>query len=179
MVVCPLCEHPQAGGTECEVCGARLPGGRAIEGVVAPPPLEGLEPTLAPPAGDAPADAVPGLEVNAHAPVEAAWADPIPDLEPTPAAPVDVSVAPLDGLDRGMDGLPSDGPTPLPALMICRYCRTEAAPGERICGRCGMRLPAVALVQPPAAEESLRLCTCGVPVQGPRCPACGARTPSE
>ncbi|HYD39745.1 MAG TPA: hypothetical protein VEB43_02865 [Anaeromyxobacter sp.] len=176
MVVCPLCEHPQAGGTECEVCGRRLPGAPAAEGAI--PPLEGLEPTLAPAAADAPAMAVPDLQVNAYAPVDAAWADPVPDLEPTPAAPVDVSVEPLPGMDRAMDGLPADGPTPYPAVVLCRYCRTEAAPGERICGRCGMRLPAVALVQPPPADEPLRTCTCGVPVRGPRCPSCGARTPS-
>ncbi len=177
MVVCPLCEHPQAGGTECEVCGRRLPGGPAAERAIAP--LEGLEPTRAPTAPDAPAVAVPDLQVTAHAHVDAVWVDPVADLEPTPAPPVDVSVEPLPGVDRAMDGLPADGPTPYPVVVSCRYCRTEAAPGERICGRCGMRLPAVALVQPPArAEDPGRLCSCGVPVRGPRCPACGARTPS-
>lgn len=177
MVVCPLCEHAQAGGTECEVCGRRLPGGGpAAEGAI--PLLDGLEPTLAPAAADAPLAAVPDLEVTSHAPVSAARADPVPDLEPTPAAPVDVSVDPLPGVDRGLDGLPADGPTPHPALVVCRYCRTEAAPGERICGRCGMRLPAVARVAPPPVEEQGRVCTCGLPVRGPRCPACGARTPS-
>jgi hypothetical protein len=158
------------------VCGRPLAGGAAAEGAIAP--LEGLEPTLAPAAAGVPATAIPGLEVNSYGPVEAAWADPVAGLEPTPAAPVDVSVEPMPGIDRAMDGLPADGPTPFSAVVVCRYCRTEAAPGERICGRCGMRLPAVALAQPPKAEEPGRMCTCGVPVRGPRCPSCGARTPS-
>jgi hypothetical protein len=175
MVVCPLCEHAQAGGTECEVCGRRLPAGSPAEGAI--PLLDGLEPTRAPAAGVPPPAAFPELEVTSHAPVGAARTDPVPGLEPTPASPVEVAVEPLLGVDRGLDGLPTDGPTPYPALVVCRYCRTEAALGERICARCGMRLPAVALVPPPPAAEESQMCSCGVPVRGPRCPACGARTP--
>lgn len=177
MVVCPLCEHAQAGGTECEVCGRRLSGGPAAGGAI--PLLDGLEPTLAPAAADAPVAVFPDLEVTSHAPAGPARAELVPDLVPTPAAPVGVvDVELVPGVDRGLDGLPTDGPTPYPALVVCRYCRTEAAAGERICGRCGMRLPAAALAAPPPVEEQDRMCTCGVPVRGPRCPACGARTPS-
>lgn len=177
MVVCPLCEHAQAGGTECEVCGRRLAGAAASEAEITP--LEGLEPTLAPAAAPPPAVIVPDLEVTAHAPVGPARAETIPDLEPTPAAPVDVAVEPLAGVDRGLDGLPDDAPTPYPAVVVCRYCRTEAALGDRLCARCGMRLPAVALVSaPPSEAEKPTTCSCGVPVRGPRCPACGARNSS-
>jgi hypothetical protein len=163
---------------ECEACGRLLADGRPDPAGF--PPLEGLEPTLAPPA-DAPADVVPGLEVTSHAPVGLPRAETVPDLEPTPAAPVDVSVEPLAGMDRSLDGLPDDAPTPLPALVVCRYCRTEAALGERICARCGMRLPALALVPtPPALEEAQpRTCSCGTPVRGSRCPSCGARLASS
>lgn len=178
MVVCPLCEHAQPGGTECEVCGRRLPGGPAADAAIAP--LDGLEPTRiagAPASSDAPAIVLPDLEVTSHAPAGAPRSEPVPDLEPTPAAPVDVSVEPMQGVDRGMDGLPTDGPTPYPAVVVCRYCRTEAALGDRLCARCGMRLPAVALVPPPVeADAEARLCSCGAPLRGSRCPACGARS---
>lgn len=179
MVVCPLCEHPQAGGMECEVCGRSMPG--QLEAAADVSPLEGLEPTLAAAAADAPVAIVPDLETTSHAPVAAPQLEPVPDLEPTPAAPVDVSVALLEGLDHGLEGLPDDAPTPYPALVVCRYCRTEAAVGERICARCGMRLPALALVPAPPAIEGEAggpMCSCGLPVRGARCPSCGARTPS-
>jgi hypothetical protein len=178
MVVCPLCEHSQASGTDCEVCGRPFPG--QLEAAADVAPLEGLEPTFAAPVqGEETAPVIPDLEVTSHAPVGAAVTDPMPDLEPTPAAPVDVSVAQIDGLDHGLDGLPDDEPTPFPALVVCRYCRAEAALGERICARCGMRLPSVALVPAPQAIEGggERMCSCGLPIRGPRCPSCGARTP--
>jgi hypothetical protein len=175
MVVCPLCENAQAGGTECEVCGRRLPAGPEAAAPVAL--LEGLEPTLAPAAADLPAALIPDLEVTSFAPTGAPAAQLVPDLEPTPAAPVEVAVEPMVGVERSLEGLPADAPTPYPAVVVCRYCRTEAAVGERICGRCGMRLPAVALVPPPpTADEEPRLCSCGTPVRGSLCPSCGART---
>jgi hypothetical protein len=174
MVVCPLCEHPQADGTECEVCGRGLPAAPTSETAI--PLIEGLEPTLAVPGQDLPVAMVPDLEVTAHAPTGAPSPELVPDLERTPADPVDVTVEPMAGVDRAMDGLPDEAATPYPAVVVCRYCRTEAALGERICSRCGMRLPTVALVPPPAAEGAqVRLCSCGTPVRGPRCPSCGAR----
>ena len=178
MAVCPLCEHTQPGGTECEACGRPLTAGSPSPGAF--PPLEGLEPTLVAPA-DAPAELVPGLEVTSYAPVGAPPAEIVPDLEPTPAAPADVPVAPLRGVDRGLEGLPDDAPTPFPTLVVCRYCRTEATLGERICARCGMRLPALALVPTPSVAEEAqpRMCSCGTPVRGSRCASCGARIASS
>jgi hypothetical protein len=176
MVVCPLCEHPQASGTECEVCGRALVDAPELTAPVQP--MAELEPTQAAPQGSPAAEDVPGLEVNAHAPVHAVAAEVIPDLEPSAAPPVDVTAVPIPDIDRGLEGLPADAPTPFPAMVICRYCRTEAQLGERICARCGMRLPVLALVPTPAAEaEEPRLCTCGAPVRGgaSTCPSCGAR----
>jgi hypothetical protein len=84
----------------------------------------------------------------------------LPDLEPTFTPPID------------------DGPTPAPAVVICCYCRTEAAPGERRCGRCGMRLPVLAApaAGPASGPPAPTLCSCGTPVTRSRCPTCGART---
>jgi hypothetical protein len=177
MITCPVCEHAQAAGSACEVCGRHLVDGRGSDAPVAPlegleptgqgagaaapreEPLPGLEPTRLDGGGEAAAEAVPGLEATATAPVEVS-PDVMPDLEPTFAPPID------------------DGPTPAPAVVICRYCRTEAAPGERRCGRCGMRLPVLAAsaAGPAGGPAAPALCSCGTPVTRSRCPACGART---
>lgn len=170
MIVCPVCEHAQAQGAECEVCGKRLLSGPAAIPFV--PPVEGLEPTRHADV-DASAPLLPELEPTRAAGVDVAE-DPAPDLDPGRAAPVDVADDPVPDLERTQDGVPDDGPTAVPAIATCRYCRTPAAPGERVCGRCGMRLP---LFEERADEEPPppRLCGCGAAVTGPLCPNCGAR----
>jgi hypothetical protein len=174
MIVCPVCEHAQPHGGECEVCGKRLAGAPPPSPAVAP--VEGLEPTLHAGAPSLPPDAVPGLEPTGHGPVHVA-AERVPDVEATCAAPVDVDAPPVPDLERTeAEGLPSDARTELPAFPVCRYCRTPALPGERVCSRCGMRLPALAAAAGPApAEPPVRRCSCGAPLRGPVCPACGGR----
>jgi hypothetical protein len=178
MIVCPVCEHQQAEGAECDVCGKRLTRGvSAAE--LAIPAVEGLEPTRHG-AADAPAEVVPELEPTLHRSATAApAADLTPGLEATAAAPVDVEVEPTPDLERTAEEIPGDLPTILPAFATCRYCRTPAMPGERVCARCGMRLPVISEtpVGEPAAEEALRTCTCGTAVRPgtPLCPSCGAR----
>jgi hypothetical protein len=171
MPICPVCEHVQPDGAECVVCGKKLFSGPAAIPFV--PPVEGLEPTL-------------------HAPVELAT-ETLIDLEPTRQPEVDAreesaldldlgrAVAvdvpdedPVPGLERIGDGAPEDAPTAVPAVPTCRYCRTPALPGERVCARCGMRLPTF---QERAEEQGAppRSCGCGLAVTGPMCPGCGAR----
>ncbi len=182
MIVCPLCEHAQAAGAECEVCGRALEP--PVGGAAPVPPLDGLEPTVLPPVREADPEPLPGLEPTRVA-SDDALPDALPgaaielDLEPTRAAPVEVAADPLPGLELTGDA-PAD-PTPLPAITVCRYCRTPALPDERRCGRCGMRLPVVE--GPRAADEpavaEVRRCSCGAPVAGALCPACGARIPAS
>ncbi len=177
MVVCPVCEHPQGAGPECEVCGHRLQA--LSDAVPSLPALDGLEPTFLPAVRGVSTETepVPGLELTGAAPVPAPPGMIIPDLEPTKTSPVDPPIAALPGVERVGDGAPADEPTPYPAVVVCRYCRTEAGYGERICSRCGMRLPTAAAPAPePAAGGPERMCSCGLPVRGPRCPSCGART---
>lgn len=179
MNVCPLCEHAQTQGAECEVCGRPL---ATPAGAIAPvAPLEGLEPTLLPASAAVAVEAMDGLEPTRLA-GDLGLPDPLAeeglDVEPTRAAPVDVAVEPLGDIERIGDGLPDDGPTPLPALIVCRYCRTPALPGERRCSRCGMRLTDLeARAGRDASADEPPRCGCGALVPGATCPACGGRAP--
>lgn len=175
MIVCPVCEHPQASGTECEVCGKRFaPGLLPVDAVA---PMEGLEPTVLP-GGDldpGPLPTIPELEATAAAHVEIVE-DPTPGIEATRTAPVDVDAPLIPDIERIEQGIPGDLPTELPIAPVCRYCRTPAVPGERLCSRCGMKLPVIDVEVVPAGTEGLHLCTnCGAMTTRELCPACGNR----
>jgi hypothetical protein len=172
MIVCPVCEHEQAQAVECDVCGKRLLAGAAAAQLTVVPLVEGLEPTLHA-AVHAGAERLPEVEPTRYAPTAAPSYDPVADVEPTRAAPVDVDVLPAPDLERNAD-IAADVPTALPSTIACRYCRTPAMPDERICARCGMRLPVYGGGWAEAASET-RTCSCGTPVRGSACPNCGAR----
>jgi hypothetical protein len=178
MIVCPVCEHPQAHGAECEVCGKRLVHGPAAIPRVAP--VDGFEPTRLDYEDDPfkPVAALADLEPTLAAPVDVAE-EATPGMEPTLRAPVDVEGVPVDGLEQLDAAIPGDAPTALPAVIVCRYCRTPAPPGVRICGRCGMRLPAFAEGPAPEASAPRRCGGCGARASGTRCPSCGGRLPAE
>lgn len=173
MVVCPVCEHPQAVGEDCQVCGRRLSG----PGVV-PLPFDrvpGLEPTRLDPGGEAPPQLVADLEPTQH-PAAALAAAPAVELESGRAAPVAVEAVAVPGLERTPAEPSGDSPTGPPLTLVCRYCRTESPPGEVICGRCGMRLPtwdlgAAGLLLEPV---ELRCFACGTRNVGDICSGCGA-----
>jgi hypothetical protein len=170
MIVCPVCEHAQAQGAECEVCGKKfLQGAPEIPFV---PPVEGLDPTRYADV-DVGEATLPGLEATGHAAVDVPTG-PEPDLDRGRAAPVVVAPDRLPGLERGEEGIPGDAPTAVPAIVTCRYCRTPALPGDRVCGRCGMRLPVFAR-EPEGDPAPPRVCSCGTVVAGALCPSCGAR----
>jgi hypothetical protein len=174
MIVCPVCEHAQAVGSECEVCGKRF-GREAVPVPVGR--LEALEPTRLDDAAAALAPALLAeLEPTGYDAAPELLAPPT-EIEPTRTAAVTVDATPLPDLERTQAGLPDDGPTPQAAQVACRYCRTPAAAADRFCGRCGMRLPHVAPA-PSAAAAAPRLCSCGTPISGSLCRACGARTPA-
>jgi hypothetical protein len=176
MIVCPVCEHPQATGSECEVCGKRFaPGALPVVPVA---PMEGLEPTrqgaveLDP---FSPGGRIAELEPTLAAPVDAPE-ERTPGLDPTRAAPVDVDSEAMPGIERHQDAIPDDAPTALPIAPVCRYCRTPAVPGERLCSRCGMRLPVIDAHLVPEGTEGVHLCTnCGSVSTRELCPACGSR----
>lgn len=121
-VICPVCEHAQERGAECDACGARL-------GAVTP-------------AVEVPTATLPDLETTAIssspmaatvAPSEAnadGW------LERTASAAVGVTVEPLE-VERVAPGSRDRSPA---SPLTCRYCRTPATTGQQFCERCGMRL---------------------------------------
>jgi hypothetical protein len=179
MIVCPLCEHAQPAGPECEVCGRELAdvGGGPVDA----PQLEGLEPTALGDAGAPPAEAFPDLEPTGAAPVTVPAEALIAELVPTRAAPLDPldpDPVPLLDLERTAPPIPDEERTPFPALVACRYCGTEGGLGERRCARCGMRLPIADAFPGLEPDDGAVRCGCGMLVQGGRCRACGARRAS-
>jgi len=139
MSTCPLCEHAQAAGEECEVCGHKLTGpGTEMEPVA---PLAGLEPTRME-AVDVAAETFPDLEPTRLEAVvvpseDPGWADPM-RAEPAHEGIPD----PVPGLEHHrVEPVPDEGPALDPlAPVVCRYSRSAAMPGDKFCGRCGMRL---------------------------------------
>lgn len=190
MTTCPVCEHVQQVGDECEVCGRKLAG---AEPAAPFETLAGLEPTLYEPGAPAPGELavppVPGLEPTAyqalqesgalHEAVAPATAEPPAEwVEGTRADAVGpVPAAPLPGLEQhraeavpDVEELPREGP------VTCRYCRTPAMPNDRFCSRCGMRLSRFEPVKMALAERGGMVCPdCGALGEGPRCRRCGGR----
>lgn len=178
MLTCPVCEHAQQGGDECEVCGKRL----AVTGGVGwqVEPIPGLEPTLAGPV-EVGGERVEGLEPTRFeaAPEQAleAGGDWMEQTAAAPVAAVATEVPP--GLEGHLAAHVPDGGPDLLAPTVCRYCRTTAAPGDRFCGRCGMRIPLFDARQVAAEILGARCRDCGGDTAGGRCRRCGARQPSE
>lgn len=187
MIVCPVCEHQQAFGVECEICGKDL----GDLGELGPPPaavqaVEGLEVTIPDRVGEVPVERVGELEANAHVggampvPVEV-----VPELDLGRAG--EVGAVPVERMpDMQQDRAPDDGVrTALPTgAVTCRYCRNVQATGL-ICNNCGMRLPKAPTPQAAAATPTqsfsrgdVRCKACGAPaIPGQRCSECGALAP--
>lgn len=140
MIICPVCEHQQAQGDECDNCGKKLQVPRAV--AVAVQTLPELEQTLhtgGRVAVDAPL--IPELDSTRQKAGPDLPVQVVQDMETTRAAPIDkVSVEVVTDLDTGRaadDGVRTAAPT---GAVVCRYCRNVQAEGI-VCDRCGMRLP--------------------------------------
>jgi hypothetical protein len=174
VITCPVCEHPQHAGAECEVCGRALAAFGGVDQPVAP--LDGLEPTAL--ASDLAAGDVaplPELEPTLQAATGPVPAVLLAELEPTLAPPVEATGELVPDLEPTAAPPSGDERTELPLFLVCRYCRTPAGPGERLCGRCGMRLQIEPGTGPGGPVAAPRFCSCGTPITRSTCPACGAR----
>ena len=189
MIICPVCEHQQAQGDECENCGKKLavaPAAAAAAPVARLPDLELTR--VAGPAQVAVAP-LPELEATRMAgPAQVAVA-PVPELETTRQAQVAaVQVAPVQDLE--LTRAPADGQrTAAPTgAVVCRYCRNVQASGL-LCDKCGMRLPRVRATEAsakPAARKGggdpqwVRCSKCNTPTQtGRACTTCGTVNEAE
>ncbi|MBN1210703.1 MAG: hypothetical protein JXB05_37995 [Myxococcaceae bacterium] len=152
MIICPVCEHQQAQGDECDNCGKKLQAPR-VAAAVAVAPLPELEQTHH--AGGRVAVEAPTIPELDHTRQQAGPDLPpqvMPDMETTRTAPVDkVSVEAVPEMDTGRaadDGVRTAAPT---GAVVCRYCRNVQAEGL-VCDRCGMRLPRARLAPTATAK---------------------------
>lgn len=188
MVICPLCEHQQAFGFECDQCGKDLTALAGLGGLGPPPaqivPIDGLDQTVAERVGPVPTERVGDLEVTQFADVAVA-VEAVSDLDTGRASQVgEVPVEPM--IDLTLDRAVDDGVrTALPTgALRCRYCGHSQASGAA-CERCGQRLPAASTEAAPAQRratgqvEKVRCRSCGAPaVAGGRCGDCGREVPA-
>ena len=178
MTVCPVCEHQQQVGFECEVCGKDLSALAGLTGMPPPPVrverVAELEVTVPDRVGDVAVDRFSELEQNAFGKVEIA-PELTPDLELNRAAPVgEVAVERVPDMadDRARDdGVRTAAPA---GQVVCRYCK-NVQQSVTLCERCGMKLP-TALQTDGAAKtaEWVRCKACGAPGPvGERCKESG------
>lgn len=200
MIVCPVCEHAQSAGSECEVCGKAF--SRAVARELPVERVPGLEATrLEDPSTGASASApvmrLPDLEgTQLTSGPDLPPAPPVPELEPTTlqAVAANVPVQRLPDVELHREETPASDRTapPVPgAPVVCRYCRNVQAVGN-LCDRCGMRLSrymgpsdnagaagAVFLAaSAKGGDGPVVLHACGVRTpSGARCTSCGAFVP--
>jgi hypothetical protein len=171
MIICPVCEHQQAQGDECDNCGKKLQAPRAAAVPVAT--LPELEQTVHA-GGRAPvqAETIPELDLTRQKAGPDLPPQVVQDMETTRVGPIDkVSVETVPELDTGRaadDGVRTAAPM---GAVTCRYCRNVQAEGL-VCDRCGMRLPKA---RPTQAEAKPK----GVEEEAPWVPCPKCRTPTR
>jgi hypothetical protein len=184
MIVCPMCEHQQAPGIECEVCGKKLATAAPVAVAVATlPELEQTQ--LA--GGRAPVAvaSIPDLELTHRDSVPNVTVQAVPELDTGRSAKVgNVAAAPMQDMDTGRAaaiGAKTVAPT---GPVICRYCRT---PQEgAVCENCGVRVPKARLASAGptrearvAAGERTKCPKCSSPAHAGRaCVTCGTLVPA-
>ncbi len=185
MIICPICEHQQAQGIECDVCGKKLVAAAPVAvAVTALPDLEGTQ--LA--GGRAPVAVAPvaDLELTARPAAQVGAVAPVADLDAGRSAAVgNVVVAPVQDMDTGRSDWVGPKTAKPSGPTVCRYCRTPQAEGL-VCERCGMRLPkpretaaAPATAALVASGEWTKCTKCQTNTRAGRaCVSCGTHVPA-
>lgn len=187
MIVCPVCEHQQAQGAECEVCGKSFGKVAAPAVPVAPmAELEGTRIQAAAAAVAAPVIAMPELEVTKLQSGPDLPVTPVPELDRARANALNVPVERMADMDLGREPEnPAERTAAPTGPVTCRYCRNVQVDGL-VCDRCGMRLPryvpsanaAVAASTSASGEAPTIMHACGARTQvGARCTSCGVFVP--
>lgn len=186
MIVCPVCEHQQVAGYECDVCGKDLGASLGGSDLIAPPAPEvprlpelELPPNAA--VGEVAVQRMPELELNATLGLANVPTPAMPDLDTARAPAVAVPVERLADLAQDRAEFVGQKAQAPGASLQCRYCGTVQAQGA-ICDRCGMRLPraAAGLAEDKLPAELVRCKFCGSPGHaGHRCKECGRVLPAK
>lgn len=185
MIICPVCEHQQAQGIECEVCGKKLVAAAPVAVAVATlPELEQTQ--LAGGRAPVPVSSIPDLELTRRDAVPNVAVQAVPELDTGRSAKVgNVAAAPMQDMDTGRaDAIGAKTAAPV-GPIVCRYCRNVQETGA-VCDRCGMRLPKVKLASPEAnaapkvaAGERTKCPKCSSPAHAGRaCVTCGTLVPA-
>ncbi len=182
MIVCPVCEHQQAQGAECEKCGKVF--APADLKAVPVERLEGYERTaIADPRLKVTPETMPELEANAVRKGPDLPAVRLQDLDRHIVDAVgELPVQPLPDVEYGREQ--GDGARVAPPVgpLTCRYCRSVQAEGL-FCEKCGMRLPRLEVADvdapaDPSAVQWTRCKKCGAPAKaGFRCGDCAQYVP--
>ncbi len=171
MITCPVCEHQQAQGNECDSCGKQLAVASPVPLQLAPmAELEGTQ--ISGGRAEVQVQAMADLEVTKLRGGPDLPAQVVADLDRTALEQVgEVTVEAVGDLDTGRaadDGQRTVLPT---GAVTCRYCKNVQSEGS-VCVKCGMKLPYVVRAAPgPAAPTSKQR---AVTVWS-RCRACGAK----
>lgn len=149
MILCPVCEHSQAQGAECERCGKQLVVVKVPDLPVAV--LPDLEITKM--AGtDAPVQVMPlqDIEITKLAAGPDLPVQQVQDMESTHTAPVNVHALEIDGLEQHrLESNPAERTRVPEGPIACRYCGTPGLPGS-FCDGCGKKH--ASFVQPGARD---------------------------
>jgi hypothetical protein len=178
MTACPVCEHSQAAGDTCEVCGWRLAGAPAAAAEAAATPMADLESTRLAPTPDAPVALLGELEPTRVAAAETpvATEDGSAWVEQTAFGRVEAVTVEAIEVER-VEAAAKEAAVDLFAQPTCRYCRTAALPGDAFCGKCGMKIAAAGAPRPEPEAGPRRCPVCGAKATGALCLHCSTRVP--
>ncbi len=182
MIVCPVCEHPQAAGEACDNCGKQLVVAKLVAApVTVLPELEETHHRGG--QANVVSERLAELDQTQHLKGADLPAQALPELERTRAADAGaVAVERMGEMDAGRF-LDTEAKVAAPSgAVTCRYCRNVQADGM-MCEKCGMRLPRaaapVAKKTGPAADGLVDCGSCGVrSLPGRRCASCGVAVPA-